>query len=147
MHLDSLRILKYDTITRSIILNQKINSIFDEVDKNQLEYEEKSKNLILYKQMVRLTDGLDSKLYANSVEDYKQKLKELQDLAIEDSMHLNKTDSLTKVFQTSDSTTLLYFEVKCLIQYSRKDLSVKRDNIFAYLNPDKKIVRREDVFQ
>jgi hypothetical protein len=56
-------------------------------------------------------------------------------------------DSLAIIEKTADTVKLLYYQVRCLIQYQRQDLSVKRDTGYAFLSPEKNIVRREDIFK
>lgn len=147
LHLDSVRIIKFDTITKTSILYQKILSIYLEVDDNNDKFKEIKKTQNLDAQMIRLTAGLSNSLYENSMDDYKQKNEEMKALHNVGLVLLKKADSLTDILKTADSTTLVYFQVKCLIQYQRKDLSVKRDTAFAFLNPERNIVRRTDVFQ
>lgn len=98
-------------------------------------------------QLVKLSAGLDKTLYENYLDEAKQHLKEMKDLAKKISLISKSADSLIIIEKTADTTKLLYYQVKCLIQYQRKDLSVKRDTIFAFLTPEKNIVRPEDMLQ
>jgi len=146
-HLDSLRIVKFDTITARSILYKKIMSIYDQIDANQKWYDADSNVRYDEKQMIRLEEGLSTALYNNSLDDYNKTNSEMISIQNKDSMLIRKANSLEQVFKTTDSTTLLYFQVKCLIQYQRKDLSVKRDTVYSFLNPEKSIVRSEDIFE
>jgi hypothetical protein len=147
MHLDSVRVLKFDTITPSTILYKKIMSIYDEIDESQELFDAAQESRNNAKQMLRLTAGLSSALYNNSLEDYNKKNEEMISIHTKDSLLIKEADSLTGILKNTDSTTLVYLQVKCLIQYQRKDLSVGRDTGYAFLNPEKNIVRREDIFK
>lgn len=147
IQLDSVRIVKFDTITANTILYQKIMKLYDDIDERQKNFDELKESQNSDAQMIRLTAGLSSALYQNSMDEYKKKMKEMGLIQDENKMTIKKADSLTEILKTTDSTTLVYFQVRCLIQYQRKDLSVKRDTGFAFLNPEKNIVRREDIFK
>lgn len=146
-HLDSVRILKFDTITHVQILFKKINVLYDKIDENQTTFDELLESAKSDAQMMRLTAGLSNALYQNSKEDFKAKNEKMKDLQSEDSVLMQRADSLKTITHTADSTKLLYLQVKCLVQIKRKDLSVKRDTAFAFLNSDKNIVRYEDTFK
>lgn len=147
IHLDSLRILKFDTITQNSLFYNKITSIYDEIDKNGESIDQLLNERKTMIQIANLNASLDKILYNNYVDEVNQKKKEIADLMKQDTVFIKTADSLTAMLKTADSTKLLFFEVKCLIQYQRKDLSIKKDTVFAYLNPEKDIVRREDVFK
>ena len=121
--------------------------IYDDIDKNQNKIREVLSDMNDAKQMMRLTAGLNSALYNNSLDDFKKKSAEMISLQDKDSVLIKTTDSLSEKLKTTDSTTLVYSQVKCLLQYQRKDLSVNRDTAYAFLNTNRNIVRSEDIFK
>jgi len=147
IQLDSVRIVKFDTITANTILYQRIMKLYDDIDERQKIFDKLKESQNSDAQMIRLTYGLDNALYENSMDEYKKKMKEMSLIQDKNKVTIQETDSLNKILKNTDSTTLVYFQVRCLIQYQRKDLSVKRDTGFAFLNPEKNIVRREDIFK
>lgn len=147
IHLDSVRILKFDTITANTILYQKTMILYDGIEDNQKKFNELKESQNSDAQMIRLTAGSDNPLYENSRDEYVKKMKEMRLITDEIKTMMQKADSLSDLLHKSDTTTLVYLQVKCLIQYQRKDLSVKRDTGFVFLSPEKSIVRKEDVFK
>jgi hypothetical protein len=147
IHLDSARIIKFDTITANTILYRKILAIYDVVDENQDKIRKILSDMNDAKKMMRLTAGLSSALYNNSLDDFNKNREEMTSLQQKDSVLINNADSLSQKLKTTDSTTLVYLQVKCLLQYQRKDLSVSRDTGYAFLNTNKDIIRREDIFK
>ncbi|HZW64669.1 MAG TPA: hypothetical protein VFF23_03190 [Hanamia sp.] len=147
IHLDSVRIVKFDTITANTILYRKMMSIYDVIEENQNRIRKILSDMKDSKQMMRLTAGLSSALYNNSLDDFKEKQTEFTSLQEKDSVLIKNADSLSEKLKTTDSTTLVYLQVQCLLQYQRKDLSVGRDTGYAFLNTNHDIVRREDIFK
>jgi hypothetical protein len=72
IHLDSVRLIKLDTVTQSKILFRKIMSLDDDIDANNnlLTSMEKENHTKL--QLVRLSAGLDKTLYENYLDEAKQ---------------------------------------------------------------------------
>jgi|GEM_PF-4538882 len=146
-HLDSVRIIKTDTVTANTILFRKIMLLYDDINEKQKQFDELKESQNSDAQMIRLTRGLDNALFKNSVDEYKKKMGKMKLIKDENEDIFKKADSLSEILKTTDSTTLVYFQIKCLIQYQRKDLSVYRDTGFAFLNPEKNIVRKEDILK
>jgi hypothetical protein len=147
VHLDSVRIIKFDTVTENTILYKKIMNLYDNIDQNQAKFNDLLDAQKSDAQMIRLTRGLDNTLFQNSVDEYKTKMNKMKLIKDENDNLSRKADSLSKILETSDSTTLLFLQVRCIIQYRRKDLSIRRDTGFAFLNPQKDIVRIEDILR
>jgi hypothetical protein len=147
VHLDSIRVLKIDTISASTVLFQKALSIYDVIDENQKSFDAAREVRNDAKQMLRLTAGLSSALYNNSLDDYNKNNAEMLAIHKKDSLLMITADSLTSMAKVADTIKPVYFQVVCLMQYQRKDLSVKRDTAYAFLNLEKNIVRKEDIFK
>lgn len=146
LKLDSVRIIKFDTITANNILYKKIMSIYDKIQVNQNKIRDVLSDMNDAKKMMRLTAGLSSALYNNSLDDFKEKQTEFNSLQEKDSILIQTADTLSEKLKTTDSTTLVFLQVKCLLQYQRKDLSVSRGTGYAFLNTNNNIVRQEDIF-
>ena len=114
--LDELAIVKIDTLTKVELNSMKADLLFDEIINNDIKIDEFSE------------DSKTSQMRAL--------LSETHSLAI-------TADSLSKA--VADSITPLFFKVKCFIKYKRKDLSVVKDTVKAFLSLDKEIVRKEDI--
>lgn len=147
LKLDSVRIIKFDTITPNDILYKKIMSIYDKIQVNQNKIRDVLSDMNDAKKMMRLTVDLSSALYNNSLDDFKEKQTEFNSLQEKDSILIQTADTLSAKLKTADSTTLVFLQVKCLLQYQRKDLSVNRDTGYAFLNTNNNIVRQEDIFK
>lgn len=146
LHLDSVIVLKLDSVRQSDILYKRIINIYDITDENSKNIKTLISEAHTDLQLVSLSAGLDRKLYDNYLDEAKQKKEQWTELMHTDSLLFRKADSLTEIEKKSDTTKLLFWQVKCLIQYQRKDLSIKRDTGYAFLNLNKDIVRKEDVF-
>jgi hypothetical protein len=145
--LDSVNLLKFDTVTQKKIYVKKVLNIYNLIDDGQSKVHDILKDNKLNLQMVALSAGLDKKLYDNYREEAEQKIDEAKEINKKDSVYQKQADSLTKITAASDSIKPLYFQIKCLIQYHRKDLSVARDTGYAYINLNKDIVRSEDILK
>lgn len=146
-HLDSVRLIKIDTITSAQVLLGRTNLLYDKINENQssfIDLKESSQSDI---QMARLASGVSPEIYKNSMENLNSKTEKMKNLQEESSTLMKTADSLTKLSLTADSIKPIYYQAKCLVQYRRKDLSVNRDTIFAFLDLQKNIVRKEDVLK
>ena len=114
--LDELAIVKIDTLTKVELNSMKADLLFDEIINNDIKIDEFSE------------DSKTSQMRAL--------LSETHSLAI-------TADSLSKA--VADSMKPLFYKVRCAIKYKRKDLSVVKDTVKAFLNLEKEIVRKEDI--
>src|SRR6185312_1303384 len=71
IQLDSVRIVKFDTITANTILYQRIMKLYDDIDERQKIFDKLKESQNSDAQMIRLTYGLDNALYENSMDEYK----------------------------------------------------------------------------
>lgn len=143
--LDSVKILKMDTITKSQLLFYKARLVYDEINENS-----EQASLILDKEktnvkIARLYSGLSKTLSDHYFDEARDNLQDALKIKEKDSILLIQADSLTSLAKISDSTSLFYYEVKCLIQYHKKNLAVKRDTTMVYMLPNKNIIERKDL--
>ena len=149
--LDSLRVLKLDTVSENLLIDLKASRLFDEqsynMDELLLLQKKVKRNIQLEKSYAALYPYGDSwkTLYDNCREDIKDGLQEIKEKFQKDSSFTLLIDSLKNQSKTADSTRLLYYEVKCLRQFHRLDLTVRRDTVYAFLSPDKDIKKRDEM--
>jgi hypothetical protein len=145
LHLDSVRVIKFDTVTKQSLLYSKIMSLYDEIDSHKGSYNNAMREYHSDIQIAKLYASLDKTLFDHYVDEARQKLAEVKELNRTDSLIQKTADSLTKIHKTADTTKLLYYQLKCLVQYQRKDMTVSRDTLFAFLSPEKDLVKREEM--
>lgn len=145
IHVDSVRVVKLDTVTKQKLVYEKIKSLYDEMDRNQKLIHDISEVQRSNMQIITLSSGLDKSITDNYIYEMKQKMKEMRDLMVADSLLQITADSLTKIHEFADTTKLLYHEIRCLVQYQRKDMTIKRDTFSAFLSPEKNIIKRDEM--
>lgn len=81
--------------------------------------------------------------YKESVMDEK---KEFDKLAEKMNKLTLLADSLSKLYQNTDSTIVSGYQAVCSYQLRKKDMSVMKDTAYIILNLDKNIIRASDYF-
>lgn len=143
--LDSVRVIKFDTMAKSDLLFVKLLTVYDDIDQKNSVIKsniERNKTNI---QLIKLYKGLDQTLFENSIEDAKKLVAETNEIQDQVKGLSKYADSLTNEQNLADTAKLIYYQVRCLVQYQRKDMSVKRDTGFAFLTPEKVIVKFDDM--
>lgn len=143
--LDSVRVIKFDTMAKSDLLFVKLLTVYDDIDQKNSVIKsniERNKTNI---QLIKLYKGLDQILFENSIEDAKKLVAETNEIQDQVKGLSKYADSLTNEQNLADTAKLIYYQVRCLVQYQRKDMSVKRDTGFAFLTPEKVIVKFDDM--
>ena len=142
--LDSFRFIRLDTITPKIIYNVLFNSI---TKKHEYDMKILKSDLDIYKsqvQMLRISAGLSKSLFQTYKEETDDQNKKIQTRLHNDSLLELDMKNINDLMAKADSQTLKYYQAVVLYQYKRKDMSVKKDTGYVYLNLDKNIIRVED---
>jgi hypothetical protein len=144
-HLDSMRVIKIDTITQRDILIFKSNKTLKRNDSLKSELEYLSEKFNTNYKLAKLSSGISSTLFDNYKTEALDNNTKLQNIIILMKANLSKSDSLLKLAKTADSISPVHFQAISLIQYTRKDRSVYRDTAYVDLNIEKQIVRPADM--
>ena len=143
--LDSFYLLKIDTITEHMKLNEQF-SILNNQQKFLLElFRNKIDELSLIRDKIELYSMIGSRSLVNI------EMKNVEENQENSKLLKNEIDSLTKVLngiveieKKSDSVNAVAFQAKCFYQLRNKDKSIKRDTAYIILNLNKDIVNRKD---
>lgn len=142
--LDSLRIIRFDTITQQLRVYRQSWELIQERDKliedNKLIGERANSQI----QIRNLSNSLSKSLSENAhqqAEDYLSKMKDNMTLITQLQNQLEHMDSIGR---SSDTSKPIAWEAVYFFQLTRDDASLLRDTGRTYLYPDYKIWRRED---
>ena len=116
----------------------KRSSVLDEHDLLQIELDANLK-------LTKLYNGVSRTLWEHYRDEAKEQMEKSRALLLKDSLYGKTYDSLKVVLLAADSIKLLYYEVQCLRQFHRKDMTVKRDTVYAVLTPDKNLIKKDEL--
>jgi hypothetical protein len=143
--LDSFYLLKIDTVTEHMKLNEQF-SILNNQQQFLLELlKNKIDELSLISNKIELYSLIGSRDLVNI------EMKNVEKNQENSKLIKNEIDSLSKVLngiveieKISDSVNAIAFQAKCFYQLRNKDKSIKRDTAYIILNLNKDIVIRKD---
>jgi hypothetical protein len=143
--LDSFSLIKIDTITEYMKLNEQF-SVLNNQQQFLLELlKNKNNELSIISDKIKLYRMIGSRDLVNiemkNTEEIQEKFKLLR----------KEFDSLRKVLisiidnqEKADTVKPIAFQAKCLYQIRNKDKSIKRDTAYIILNLNKDIINRKD---
>ncbi|MGI8635645.1 MAG: hypothetical protein ACR2KZ_09605 [Segetibacter sp.] len=144
--LDSLRIIKIDTITEKqelkLPIEYAINSATHYNRLTNLSIEMAKNKQTIANLGSTIYGGYVNKLEHESAAEEREKVKKYNDSA---KLLLNMADSLQKKQSKADSTTLKYYAVKCLIQYTKKDMTFEKDTAVIPVSKDFRVVEYKQI--
>lgn len=143
--LDSVRIIKYDTVTDHDLEFMRFNKISAKLQENQEAIKQVQSKTISALQIARLSRGLNDVLFDTYKSDADKYIKEAKEMMSNDSIYRKEMDLISVRMEKSDTSNLKFLQVRSLMQYHRKDLSVSRDTIFTFFDPMGNIIRQEDI--
>lgn len=146
LRIDSVRFIKLDTVTEKehywYTLRQILNDL-DIVDRTRDYYKRIADIKVDQMKMYRILESQD--LVETTGKDAKENIEKAREMiALSEQMEL-EYDSLRKITLTADSIKPKYYEVASLVQYRKKDESVKKDTFYTLLNLEKNILEWEEL--
>lgn len=147
-NLDSLRILKIDSLNKIQILGEQNTVLGNSFDHLMELYKLNLKSMTNDAEEIALLRNMgDQTLLDIQYKDLDNDKEQGKLMKIQLDTLIKIMNDIGEKMKKVDTTKKVGFQLKCFYQIRQKDKSVKRDTVYLFLNENKDIISREDLIK